>query len=119
MVNREKALKSLWQDRCAVYIYKGQTDEKTKVTTHTEKLLMEDIPCKLSISNIAAAGEGVVATVSQAVKLFLAVNLKIPPGCKIVVTRPTGHILTYKASGMPGYFTYHQEINLTLFTGWA
>lgn len=119
MVGLEAAYRRMWTDKCCVYIYKKQMDAETKLTSHAEALHLEDVPCKLSFSTLSAAGEGEAATVSQAVKLFLAVDLDIPPGSKIVVTRPTGHVLSYQASGVPGYFPYHQEINLTLFEGWA
>ena len=55
------------------------------------------------------------------VKLFLSPDVKVPAGCKIIVTRPNDveRTFTYSRSGEPGVFSNHQEIMLEPFRGWA
>ena len=62
-----------------------------------------------------------VATAQQVVKLFLSPDVKVPAGCKIIVTRPNDveRTFTYSRSGEPGVFSNHQEIMLEPFRGWA
>lgn len=118
---RKKALEMLWEDRCSIYHKEKVTDPVTKLTDFEEKPLFLDQPCKLSFESLASTEGDPVATVTQTVKLFISANLKIPPGCRIDVTRPKqpGRIFSYTNSGLAGVFTYHQEILLDPWEGWA
>lgn len=119
MVNQEKALQKLWKDVCSVYIQDKQTNPTTKRTEFVELLLIENQPCKLSFETLTSTNETDHApSVSQGAKLFVSNTLVIPEGSKIVVKR-NASTFTYKQSGEPGVFTYHQEIPLELFKGWA
>lgn len=58
----------------------------------------------LSFGSIAAAVQtGTVATVSQAVKLFLSPDITIKPGSKLKVTQ-TGVTTEYSSSGVPAVY---------------
>ena len=112
MVNKavRTALERLWKDRCSIFIREEVTDPVTHLTDSEEKPLLQDQPCKLSL-----------ATAQQVVKLFLSPDVKVPAGCKIIVTRPNDveRTFTYSRSGEPGVFSNHQEIMLEPFRGWA
>jgi len=48
----------------------------------------------------------------QAVRLFLAPDVVIPPGSRIVVRRGDGQELCFWRSGVPAIFEGHQEIRM-------
>lgn len=115
-----KAQESLYDGLCSIYEYKAIKDENTKLIKPAgEVLTAENIPCRLSFSNIPAAQENTVAVgVQQTAKLFLGPEVKVMPGSKLVVTQ-NGAEKAYKNSGEPAVYSSHQEINLELFTKWA
>ena len=119
MVNTLSALQKLWNDTCSVYTKAKSTNQTTKRTEFTEAVVFENQPCKLSFETLTSTNEiDHAPSVGQGAKLFISNLLSIPAGSKIVVTR-SGSTYTYKQSGEPGVFTYHQEISLELFEGWA
>ena len=119
MVNRMNALQKLWNDACTVYVQTKKQNPKNKRTEFVEEVLFENQPCKLSFESTTSTSENNhIATVSQSAKLFLDKMLSIPSGSKIVVTR-ADQTFTFANSGEPGFFTYHQEISLVKFDGWA
>lgn len=115
-----KVQESLYDGRCSIYEYKAVKDEKTKLTKPAgEVLVAENIPCRLSYSSIPAAQENTVTVgVQQTTKLFLAPEVKVMPGSKLVITQ-NGVEKAYKNSGEPAIYSSHQEINLELFASWA
>ena len=119
MVNKavRTALERLWKDRCSIFIREKVTDPTTHLTDFEEK----DQPCKLSFETLTSTNGDEVATAQQVVKLFLSPDVKVPAGCKIIVTRPNDveRTFTYSRSGEPGVFSNHQEIMLEPFRGWA
>lgn len=122
MVNAQrKALERLWKDRCTVYHRVKVKDPISKLTDSKEMPLLQDQPCKLSFETLSSTDGDPVAAVSQAVKLFISPDVKIPAGCKIVVTRfnDLERTFTYSKSGEAGVFTNHQEIPLVPFKGYA
>lgn len=122
MVNaHRKALERLWKDRCSIFVKEKVTDPTTHLTDFEEKPLLQDQPCKLSFETLTSTNGDEVATAQQVVKLFLSPDVKVPAGCKIVVTRPNDmeRTFTYACSGEPGVFSNHQEIMLEPFRGWA
>lgn len=119
MVNRHrKALERLWRDRCWVYVQEESTDPATNLTDFEEKPLFENQPCKLFFSTLSATSGDELPVVAQVVKLFLAPELEVPPGSKIVIQR-SDREFTFTRSGEPGVFSDHQEILLEQFKGWA
>ncbi|MCM1101929.1 MAG: hypothetical protein NC398_11160 [Acetatifactor muris] len=114
-----KAIESTYAGVVTVFEYKKVTDPKTALTDYQEVVVLENQPCSLSFEGIAAAVQtGAVATVSQAVKLFLSPDITIKPGSKLKVTQ-TGVTTEYKSSGVPAVYETHQEIMLELFERWA
>lgn len=115
----KKALQTLWNDLCTVYVQTKTQNPNNKRTEFVESVLFENQPCKLSFESLNSASEnGNVSTITQSAKLFLDDELSVPSGSKIVVVRGN-NTFTFKKSGEPGVFTYHQEIPLVLFDGWA
>ncbi len=120
MVTAErKAIESQYTGRCTVYEYQSVKDPETKITTKQEIPVLMDQPCRLSFKTITSTSptDG-TATITQAVKLFIAPEIAIKPGSKITVTQ-NGATADYQRSGQPAVYTNHQEIVLELFEGWA
>lgn len=119
MVNRRrKAIETLYLGQCNVYSFENVKDPVTKVTSQQEVLLLEDIKCKLSFERIVGSSQGdIPATVVQLTKLFVAPELVIPAGCKVVVAQ-NGATNEYQLSGIPAVFMDHQEVMLEVFTGY-
>ena len=114
-----RAVEQMYEDVCWVYEYVGVADEKTKITTKKEMLVSEGIPCKISFESLDITPIGDTAAEKKvSVKLFLAPEIQIKAGSKVVVEHE-GETAAYKSSGVPGKFATHQEAMLELFRGWA
>lgn len=118
MVNRRKALESLWQGTCTVIVREEQKNPEHKRTDFVECEKYTDQPCHLSFKSKTSVGDGVAALVTQTTTLFLAPEIVIPPGSKIRVTQ-RGVTKDYVRSGEPRLYNHHQEIDLELFKKWA
>lgn len=114
-----KAIESLYVGVCTVIERQAVKNPVTHVTTHEEVIVLDNQPCKLSFERTASANQtSTVGVVVQSTKLFIAPEIDIKPGSKIVVTQ-RGRIETYTRSGQPAFFSSHQEIQLELFKAWA
>ena len=114
-----KAIESQYTGVCTVIEYGKIRDEVTKITRHGEMTVLENQPCKLSFEKTAAAVQTeTAAAVGQGVKLFIAPEVEVKPGSKIIVAQ-NGRRGEYLASGEPAVYASHQEIMLELFRGWA
>lgn len=111
--------KYYYTDVCSVIQYQDVKDPKTKLTNKREVTVSENQPCKLSFKTITNATETETATgISQIVKSFIAPDIVIDPGSKIVIIHE-GRTMSYSQSGVPAVYPTHQEISLTAFRGWA
>lgn len=113
-----RAREQLYIGRCTISEYRQLRDEASKISSGSEVVAYENLPCRLSYEKIVAAGGGMVAAVSQQVKLFLAPEVVVKPGSKITVEQD-GHRQEFAASGEPAVYATHQEIMLEIFRGWA
>lgn len=115
-----KALESTYEGKVTVTEYRKITDEKTKLTSHKEVVVLQDQPCKLSFEKLDTAVQGEsAASITQAVKLFLSPDIIIiKPNSKLTVTQ-AGVTTSYTNSGIPAFYVTHQEIPLELFERWA
>ncbi|NYV67273.1 hypothetical protein HYI36_18540 [Bacillus sp. Gen3] len=120
MVNAvRKAIESQYKGICTITEYQSYKDPVTKRTSHREVDVLINQPCKLSFKTISSTGENDhVGTVEQVVKLFIAPEISIKAGSKITVTQ-NGKTNEYSQSGVPAFYTHHQEIILELFKGWS
>lgn len=112
-----KVLESTYVDTCSVI---EQQKIKVKgVVTAEELTVLENKPCKLSFETIKAAVETDSATrIIQITKLFIAPEIEIKSGSKIVVQH-YGREFEYTRSGVSAVYDTHQEIMLELFEEYA
>lgn len=113
-----RAIESLYKDTCDVVEYQSYT-KANKSTGKQEVTVIENQPCKLSYSAIKSNDDTESAeSLSQITKLFIAPELNIKPGSKIIV-KHQNRTLEFQNSGLPGVFESHQEIMLKPFDRWA
>lgn len=114
-----KALELLYDGLCDVIEHK-KTKKADGSTGFSEVVVLEKQPCRLSFKTIynTEIQNNSAALTKQAVTLFVAPELNIRAGSKVVVTQ--NDISTaYKSSGTPAAYSTHQEIPLELFERWA
>lgn len=116
---QRKALEFLYVGRCTVIERQNVKDPITQITKQEEVPVLENQPCRLSFDRIASTNQtDTVGIVAQSTKLFIAPELDIKAGSKIVVTQ-RGRTTEYTRSGEPAIYSSHQEIQLELFERWA
>jgi hypothetical protein len=116
---RRKAIESLYKGLCTVIIQKDVTNPITHVTEQQEVKIIIDQKCKLSYQKqTSTTPTGGPAEITQTIKLFIAPELDIPAGSKIIVTQH-GKTAEYARSGESAVFMDHQEIQLELFERYA
>ncbi len=104
------ALEQTYEGRCTIIEYHDVIEEKTKLSHEKEVVVLGDKPCKLSFEKIDAAVQTeTAASVSQSIKLFIAPEIKVNSGSKIIVTQ-NGITEEYSASGKPAIYFTHQKI---------
>lgn len=118
VVGTRKAIEKLYTHTCSIVI-----KEKIKKPDHStgfdEKKLLEDQSCRISFSSISSVNENSNAALKQqSIKLFIAPDINIPEGSKIIVNHD-GIESIFSKSGVSALYPTHQEINLELFKGWA
>lgn len=114
-----KAQEALYSGVMTVTEHKKVTDDRSKLTTKRDVIVLENQPCKLSFETLKSAQQTEsAASITQIIKLFLAPEITVKPGSKITVTQD-GMTAIYKCSGVPAVYPTHQEIMLELFEGWA
>ena len=114
-----QAQESTYKGRCTVIEYRDTENKLSKITRKEEVTVIENQPCKLSFEKLNAVVQtDTAAVISQGLKLFLAPEVIINGGSKIIVEQ-NGRIGEYSASGKPAIYETHQEIMLELFKGWT
>lgn len=114
-----EAIESLYIGSCTLKAWEEITDPISKIKTHKEVIKLENQPCKLSYEKQTSATNTIgPAVISQTIKLFIAPEIIIEPGSKIIVTQH-GKTTEFSKSGEPAVYTNHQEITLELFKGYA
>lgn len=115
---QRKAIESLYKDHCDIVEYQ-KVKKANKSTGYEETLILQNQPCRISIENNTTTStvDG-AATIQQTIKLFIAPEIVVSSGSKIIVTR-NGATTEYKNSGFTSVYCSHQEIMLELFNGWA
>jgi len=89
-----------------------------------ERKIYADLPCRMSyrlsfetVSGVRDVGDAAVAA-GQAVKLFLAPEIVVPVGSKIVLRRGNQEMV-FARTGMPAVFGMHQEVRMERFERWV
>ena len=99
-----KAIESTYTGFCTIVERRDVKDEKTKITRKSEISVIENQPCKLSFESIKAVVQTeTAAAVAQSTKLFIAPEIKVNSGSKIVVEQ-NGVKTAYAASGEPAVY---------------
>ena len=112
------AIEKLYTGTCDVIEHRPIEDGT--LTHYEDVTVLKGQPCRLSFGQAPAAGDVAdgASPLTQTVKLFLAPELKIKSGSKIVVTQ-AGRTVAFNQSGPPAFYESHQEISLELWKGWA
>lgn len=114
-----KAIESQYNGSCDILEYQPTRNEKTKVNERAEVMVFQNQLCKVSFEKITNVNSSDTTNkVSQVIKLFIAPELNIDPGSKIIATQEN-RTEEYQSSGKPAIYVTHQEIILELFKGWA
>lgn len=114
-----EAIESTYIGECDIIEYVKTRNEKTKQNEYKEEVVLEKQKCRISFENISNSVQSdTTNNITQIIKLFIAPEIKIKSGSKIVVTQ-NGKIQEYKNSGVPAIYETHQEIMLQIFEGWA
>lgn len=93
-------------------------DEKTGISKHLRKTILEDIPCRISYQTIDQNEQADWAGIVQEVVLYCDPALTIPEGSRIAVVQNDVRS-DYQISGKPAVFRSHQEIPLKIFKEYA
>lgn len=118
LVKVRKAIEKTYVHFCNV-IVKEEYTKKNHSTGLQEKIIIENQPCRISFLTIKDTEENLkAANVLQTIKLFIAPEINIPPGSKIIVNHD-GIESSYSKSGDPATYPTHQEITLVLWKDWA
>lgn len=114
-----KAVRGLWDGRATLTQLEGVLNPANGRTEQVERVTADGIPCRLSYRALSSAVPvDLGAQGAQGVTLYLAPDVDIPEGSKLTVTQ-NGVTRDYRRSGAPAVYSFHQEIPLELFGGWA
>lgn len=118
VVKARKAIEKMYVHTCTIVI-KDKVKQKDYSTKLVDKVLIEDQPCRISFSNIYTVNESSHSGLKQqTIKLFIAPEINIKEGSKIIVNHDGIESLLSK-SGVPAVYPTHQEINLEIFKDWV
>lgn len=110
-----KSIEKLYTDICNIYEYQKVKNPVTKRTEFEPVLVHENVKCRISFKNITTTNQTTgEAITGQIAVLFINPELVYKPNSKIDVTR-NGRVLEYKNSGVPAFYSSHQEIVLELY----
>lgn len=119
MLAARKAIESQYDGKCNIIEHKEKLKENSNITHFVEEVVKEDQPCKISFEEVYVNTETDTDTkVITKIKLFIAPEINIRPGSKIIVTQ-RDRTTEYKNSGEPAVYDTHQEIMLVKVKGWA
>lgn len=118
MVKAREAVEKLYDHTCSVVV-KQEYTKPNHSTGFKEVEIISNQPCRISFSSISDTEENTgAAKVVQMVKLFIAPEIQIPPGSKIIVSHDDIESL-FSKSGEPATYPTHQEIMLEVWEAWA
>lgn len=118
LVKAREAIEKLYNHTCSVVV-KEEYTKPNHSTGFKEVEIISDQPCRISFSSVSDTQEtSSAAKVIQMVKLFIAPEIKIPPGSKLIINHD-GIESLFSKSGEPATYPTHQEIMLDVWTTWA
>lgn len=113
------AVEGLYDGVCDVVEYGEVFNKGSGITRMKEAVVYENVPCRLSFERgqTVRQTEG-GAQVGQQGKLFIAPEINIKSGSKIIV-KQCGRAAEYGFSGTAAVYPTHQEILVSPFGKWA
>ena len=115
----QQAVEKLYTDLCTIKNFSSETNQTIGITESTEKIIAENIPCRLDYSRSPPANQTeTAASITQTVRLFLNPKIEVKEGSAIEV-KHNGKSLHYKSAGKPALYESHQEIELETLEEWA
>ncbi len=114
LINARPNIERMYRGTLTVHEWSVVTDPVTHVSYETEVVTVVDQPCMLSNTSAAptSSAEG-VPSVTKITKIFVAPDISIKEGSKLVVTQD-GVTNTYERSGVPSVYPTHQEVSVNL-----
>lgn len=114
-----KAIESTYIGFCDVIEHIKERNSINKQNEYVDRTVLENQKCRLSFETVNNTNQSETTNnATQIVKLFIAPEVEIKKGSKIVVTQ-NGRTTEYKNSSEPAIYETHQEIVLELFKGWS
>ena len=115
-MGQREAIESMYRDTCDIIQLVSSKDPISRRVTTTEQVMYSNVPCKLSVKNLASTSDtannsDTASAVAQTTTVFMAPELDVPAGSKILVTH-FGRQFKYESSGYPAIYSSHQEIRL-------
>lgn len=118
VVKIRNAIEKTYDGKCTIVEHQ-KVIKSNKSTGFEDVTVLTDQPCRVSFKSVTGTDNTESASVvSQTIKLFIAPEIIIKEGSKLIVTQ-YGATTEYKNSGVPATYPTHQEIILDLFRGWA
>ena len=113
------AVERAYDGVCSVVEYRDVVDEVSGITRKKEVVVAEGVACKLSFElNYPSEQTDTVSVISQRAKLFVAPEVKVRNGSKIVVEQ-YGKKAEYCCCGETAVYPTHREIRVAPFVRWA
>lgn len=113
-----KTLELLYKGTCDVVEYQ-KVKKSNGATGFEEVTTLSQQPCRLSFdSSNETTDENGVSAKAQNITLFVAPDVTIKSGSKIIVTQED-KTEVYKSASEPKRYASHQEIALEMFDAWA
>lgn len=110
----QRELERLFEDRCTVYGKEINTrDPETYETIVREEVIHEDIACRLSFDSEKHDNSPMHTTGTQTATLFVAPDIEILEGSRVVITKMTGAVIEMANSDAPPIYGSHRQYKLT------
>lgn len=118
MVAHRKAIEKLYDSICDIIVLQEIIDENG-VTDFKDVTLYEKQPCRISQQSVTkTANNHMVSEVDKVINLYIAPELDIPAGSKILVTY-NNRTTEYKSSSLPALYDTYQKIQLEYVGRWV
>lgn len=111
MRSKKRAIESLYCGKMTVYNKEEIT--VNHITEFTDRLVYEDIPCRICYQDSDPTSTNEPAKGEIDVRVILDNDIEIKDGSTVYITQH-GKTGEYKRSGIPRHFSDHQTIPFTL-----
>lgn len=117
MVRFRKQIEKLYDSVCAVVVAQEQILDNG-VSTFVDKIILENQPCRISQQSITQANNnGAVTEADKVISLYIAPEVDVPAGSKILVTY-NNITDEYRRTGFPSRYDAYQKIQLEYVGRW-